>query len=176
MSACAGLFGSGSASWKEEVQLSDGRVIVVKRETVYVAGGDEWAINREGIKVNEHKLWFDDPGGSGKVIEWRSTKISPRTYPEFPLVFDVASGKPVIFSLVSISAACKVYSKYVYKNGGWVEEPLPERFEQHAANLLFGSQRNIPELVSLKEKRNRNSDVGYRRSASQAGPARKICD
>ncbi|MFM9438477.1 hypothetical protein ACFDR9_005584 [Janthinobacterium sp. CG_23.3] len=41
MSACVG----GSEKWKEEVQLSDGRVIVVERETIRARGGDEWAHN-----------------------------------------------------------------------------------------------------------------------------------
>jgi hypothetical protein len=37
MSVCS----SGSEKWKEEVQLSDGRIIVVERETIRERGGDE---------------------------------------------------------------------------------------------------------------------------------------
>ena len=35
MTAC----GAGSIKWKEEVQLSNGKVIVVEREAMYVSGG-----------------------------------------------------------------------------------------------------------------------------------------
>lgn len=175
MSACAGLFDLGGESWKEEVQLSDGRVIVIERETIREAGGDEWASNRSGTKDKEYKLWFAGPDSSGKIIEWHSTKISPNAWPEVPLVFDLVSGKPVIFSLTAISVGCEIYSKYVYENGTWIEEPLPENFDSHATNLLFGSRRDIPALVTLKEKRKRNDGAGYGRELYQAGPARKIC-
>ena len=42
MGANAGLFGFGdNKKWKEEVQLSDGRVIVVERELLTESGGDK---------------------------------------------------------------------------------------------------------------------------------------
>jgi len=58
------LFGSTrTEKWKEEVQLSDGPVIVVERETVMERGGDEWAINRSGtkpeFKLQVHHLSFE---------------------------------------------------------------------------------------------------------------------
>lgn len=175
MSACAGIFGSDGESWKEEVKLSDGRVIVIERETIREAGGDEWASNRGGTKPKEYKLWFADPDGSGKMIEWRSAKVSPKTWPEVPLVFDLISNKPTVFSLVAISVGCEVYSKYVYKNNEWIEESLPESFDSHETNLLFGSKRDIPALVTLGEKRNRNDGAGYGRELKQVGPVRKVC-
>lgn len=66
VSACG-----GSESWKEQVQLSDGRVIVVDRELIREAGGDEWVANRSGSKPKEYRIRFVDPDGSGKMIEWR---------------------------------------------------------------------------------------------------------
>ena len=58
MSAEAGLFGlfGGSNKWKEEVQLSDGRIITVERELLSEAGGDEWASNRSGSKPKEYRI------------------------------------------------------------------------------------------------------------------------
>lgn len=170
MSAC----GSGTEKWKEEVQLSDGRLIVVERELVREGGGDEWAFNRSGTKPKEYRIRFQYPDGSGKMVEWRSTKISPQTWPEVPLVFDVSAGQPIVFSLVAISSGWEVYSKYVYQNGLWAEEPLPEQFEQRTTNLLFGTKKDLPALVNLEEKRKRNDGVGYRKAVKQIGPTRKV--
>jgi len=53
MNAC-----SSSENWKEEVQLSDGRIIVVERERLGESGGDEWASNRSGSKPKEYRIRF----------------------------------------------------------------------------------------------------------------------
>jgi hypothetical protein len=50
--------------WGEEVQLSDGRIIVVERETRNEPGGDERAYNRAGIKPKEFRIRFVMPDGS----------------------------------------------------------------------------------------------------------------
>lgn len=171
MSGCAG----GSTKWEEEVQLSDGRIAVVEREAIYVGGGDEWASNRSGSKIDGYRIRYTSPDGSGKVIEWHSTKKSPQTYPEVPLVFDLATGQPTVFSLVAISSGCEVYSKYVYQGGAWVEELLSEQFEQQTTNLLFGSKRDLPKLLTLAEKNKRNSATHYRQAVKQIGPTRKVC-
>lgn len=171
MSGCAG----GSTKWKEEVQLSDGRIIVVEREAIYVGGGDEWASNRSGSKIDGYRIRYTSPDGSGRPVEWRSTKKSPKTYPEVPLVFDLPVGQPTVFSLVAISSGCEVYSKYVYQNGSWIEEPLPEQFEQLRTNLLFASKRNLPKLLALAEKSQRNAEPGHRQALKQIGPTRKVC-
>lgn len=172
MSACTG---TSDVSWKEEVQLSDGRVIVVEREAIYVGGGDEWASNRGGGKIDEERIRFASPDGTGKTVEWRSTKKDSQTYPEVPLVFDLHASQPTIYTLIGISNACEVYSKYVYQQGVWVEEPLPEQFRKQTTNLLFGSQRDLPKLLTLAEKNRRNSGDGYRQALKQIGPNRKVC-
>lgn len=171
MTAC----GVGSEKWKEEVQLSDGRVIVVERELIRERGGDEWASNRSGTKPKEYRIRFAPPDGSGKPIDWHSTKKSPQTWPEIPLVFDLDSGQPTVFSLVAISNGCEVYAKYVYKNGVWTEEPLSEQFEQHTTNLLFGSKKDMPPLVNIDDKKKRNGAIGYRKALKKIGPNRKVC-
>jgi hypothetical protein len=171
VSAC----GTGSEKWKEVVQLSDGHNIIVDREMTREAGGDELASNHSGSKPKAYYIRFEYPDGSGKSIEWHSTKIDSQTWPEVPLILDMESGQPVVFSIIGISSACEIYSKYVYRNGTWIEEPLPEQFEQHTTNLLFGTQKDLPELVNLEEKRKRNSGVGYRKALKQVGPSLKVC-
>ena len=109
--------GAGSIKWDEEVQLSDGKVIVVERELVLESGGDEWASNRSGVSPKENRMRFPNPDGSGKMIEWHSIKKSPQIYPEIPLILDIISGRLVVFSSVAKAGGCQIYSKYLYQNG-----------------------------------------------------------
>lgn len=169
MSAC-----SGDQKWKEEVQLSDGRIIVVERELLTEGGGDEWALNRSGSKPKEYRIRFEYPVGSGKMVEWRSIKQSPQTWPEFPLILDVESAQPVVFSKGFNQVGCEIYYKYLYRNGTWIEEPLPPKFEQRATNLLtFSNKENLP-LINLETKRKKNSDVRGRFDM-QVGPTHPVC-
>lgn len=178
MTADAGLFGFGGEKWKEEVQLSDGRGIVVDRELINEGGGDEWALNRSGTKPKEYRIRFAHPDGSGKTVEWRSTKKSPQTWPEIALVLDVEAGQPIVFSILAISAGCEIYSKYVFKNDTWIEEALPEKFDQRTTNLLLRLGTDMPKFVNLEKKQKINSGSegrGYRRALRQIGPTRKVC-
>lgn len=167
--------GAGSEKWKEEVQLGDGKVIVVERDAIYVAGGDEWASNSSGSKINEYRIRFEYPIGSTQIVEWRSIKKSPQTYPEVPLILDMVSSQPTVYTLIAISAGCEVYSKYVYQSGKWKEEKLAGYFEQHPTNLLFGTQKNLPRVLNLAEKYKRNGDSGYRNALKNVGPDLKVC-
>lgn len=168
MSAC----GAGSANWKEEVQLSDGRIIVVERETIRERGGDEWASNRSGSKPKEYRIRFSHPDGSGKIVEWRSIKET-ETWPEVPLIFDVEDGHPVVFTSVFTAGGGHIYSKYVYQNNAWLEEQLPEKFTQRATNLLVFDPIDIPEFVNLRTKREFDTDkMRGNRGFAQVGPTR----
>lgn len=173
MSGCAG----GSAKWKEEVQLSDGRTIVVEREIIRERGGDEWASNRSGTKPKEYRIRFASPDGLGKMIEWRSTKVSPRTWPEVPMILDVEDKLPIVFTSVFNEVGCHIYSKYVYRSSSWTEELLPETFPQRATNLLVFDPADIPEFVDLRTKHLFDSDkMRGNRGFARAGPTRKLCN
>ena len=176
MNAEAGLFGlGGNEKWKEEVQLSDGRIIVIEREQINEGGGDEWAFNRSGTKPKEFRIRFEYPDGSGKKVEWHSAKMDSFRWPEIPLVFQVESNRHTIYTLVAVSNACEIYSKYIYRNGVWVEEPLPDQFEPRLTNLFFGNRKGMPSLLDLAEKDKRNSGSGYRPALKQVGPNKKVC-
>lgn len=170
ISAC----GAGTEKWKEEVQLTDGKVIVIERETIRERGGDEWAFNRSGTKPKEYRIRLAYPVGAGQMIEWHSTKIDPQTWPEVPLILDMELGKPVILAIVAISSGCMAFSKYVYTNGIWIEETLPEHLDQRDANLLIFDDKDMQQFINLAIKREKNSDShtqGYRK----VGPNRKVC-
>ena len=149
MTAC----GASSEKWKEEVQLSDGKVIVVERELIREGGGDEWANNRSLSKPKEYRIQFSDSNDSKKMIEWHSTKKSPATWPEIPLILDVISGQFVVFSSLAKAGGCQVYNKYLYQNGTWVEEKLPPNFERRTTNLFVtGNGDALKRFVDVKTK------------------------
>jgi len=171
---CMSLF-PPTEKWKEEVQLSDGRIIIVERELEFKRGGGELARNRRGIKPAEHRIRFVYPEGSDKIIEWRSSKKFGDTYPETPLILDFESGHPIVFSAAGVAAGCEAHSKYIYKNDLWVEEALPnEGIEVRATNLFFDTSDDMPKFVDLEAKRKSMSEYA-RRSLKQVGPTRVFC-
>jgi hypothetical protein len=166
--------GSRTEKWKEEVQLSDGRMIVIERELINAGGGDEWASNRSGGKPKEYRIRFEFPVGTGKMIEWQSKKISVQTWPELPLIFDFESELPVVFSIVAVSAGLEVYSKYIYRNGAWIEDELPDTFEKKSTNLFLKLGVDMPSFVNLETKQKNNSKVNYPKFFKQVGPNRQV--
>ncbi len=166
---------SNSVKWVEEVQLSDGRIIVIERETLREGGGDEWVSNRSGTKPKEYRILFNYPDGQVNKIEWRSTKNSPSTWPESPLILDLEAGVPTIYTIVHISDACEIYSKYFFKDGIWLEAELPDIFEERATNLLLRDGVDMPTHVDLNKKHKFNNEIGYRKSLKKVGPKRKVC-
>jgi hypothetical protein len=167
--------GAASERWSERVQLSDGRVIVVERETLNEPGGDEWAFNRAGVKPREYRIRFVWPEGTGQMIEWKSIKKSPQTWPESPLIFDIEAGHPVVYTIVHVDPACEIYLKYRYEDSAWKEQRLPDRFEQRATKLLIRDGIDMPKFVTLQEKRTSNAEAGYRETLRQVGPDRQVC-
>jgi len=171
------LFGVGcSEKWKEEVQLSDGRIIIVEREMQSERGGDELAFNRSGTKPKKYSIQFIHPDESGKLIKWSSTKMSSSgTWPEIPLILNIELGHPIIYSLAGVSAGCEVYSKYIYRNGIWIEEALPDKFKELMSNLYARLHNDMPKYVDLETKRKWYSNIRTRRAVKQVGPMRKVC-
>lgn len=165
--------GAGSEKWKEEVQLSDGRVIVIERELVLERGGDEWASNHRGVKPKENRFRFTNPDGSGNVIEWHSIKNSPQRRPEIPLILDIVSDQFVVFSSVAKSGGCRIYLKYIYQNGVWVEEKLPSTFEQLATNLYVFQNEGL-KFINLEKKRENIADIRNQRFV-EVGPKHPNC-
>ena len=177
---CCGLLitacGASSEKWREEVQLSNGQIIVVERETVRERGGDEWAANRSGTKPKQYRIRFEHPAKSGNMVTFETQKSEEGGWPEVPLAFDILDDKPTVFTSLPVSLTCHVYSKYVYQNNLWEEKILTEHFELHPTNLLFGSKKDMPEILTLQDKLKRNSASGYHKSHRQVGPNFKVCD
>ena len=88
MSACAGLFGFGGTSWKEEVLLHDGSKIIVSRS---VSRGGRHEIGQQPA-YKEQSLSFTMPG-TKQSITWEdhySADIGSASF--LPMLVDVYQG------------------------------------------------------------------------------------
>lgn len=162
---------SGTTHWKEEVQLSDGRIIVVERETQFEGGGGEWAHNRSLSKPKERRIRFQFVNKAGGIVEWRSTK-EWRGWPEIPLIVDVYADQPIVITIGG--EPCEQYFKYIYKNGVWSEETLPRKVEVQKTNLYLREDGET-RFVSIAEKQKENSSVDYGKWLKQVGPDTRVC-
>ncbi|MDD2744878.1 MAG: hypothetical protein PHV02_21675 [Rhodocyclaceae bacterium] len=152
MSASAGLFGIGGASWKEEILLHDGNKIVVNRSQSR-GGGHE--IGQE-VPVAEHKITFMLPG-SHEAITWGTTFGSDINDSNLILLaLDVINGEPYI---ATTNAGCIAYNKwgrpnppyvfFKYDGKAWQRIPLEEfPAEIKEANLIIGIQQHERRLDS----------------------------
>lgn len=170
---------SKTVKWKEEVQLSNGRVIIVERATQHRPGGSEWAIGT-GWRPRQYLIRFKYPPGSDQVIEWRSIKMDVErgTEPEYPLLLDVGMEKNAlhIISIRGLRGFCFEYVRYVISNGAWSEVPLPVEFEPRDATLyLPAAALDIPKQVSLTLKRKENADIRYSMRFKKIGPKQTDC-
>jgi hypothetical protein len=176
--AALAITGCGkTVTWKEDVQLSDGRVIVIERATERVGGGDDLAHGGSGSRPATEIIRLTDPIGSGRqVVEWRSTKTDSHLWPEVPLVLDVENGNLFVIAGVTSSDSCITYSKYVFNSGALREELLPERFEKRRPNLLIMNGPSMPKSVDLATKNRENDDIRYPKGYREIGPRRTWCE
>lgn len=182
-SGISGCTSTTDLDWQEQVQLSDGRIIIVERELTLLGGAGRSFLPEMGTgKIDEERIRFPGSAGIDRTTEWHSTKRDYLTYPEIPLIFELdSSGQPIIFTIVPVTATaspCAKYSKYIYRNGVWTEEPLPERFHPLATNLWlarFPEKRYVPKLLTLEEKRKLNPTDEYAPALRQVGPTPKAC-
>jgi len=165
---------SKTVTWKEEVELSDGRTIVIERETFNAPGGGD--LRGPGYHPERYFLRMEYPTGSGRQVEWFSTKKSPDYFnPESPLVLEIEGDTLVVFSIVAQTGGCWAYSKYVYQNGHWSEETLPDEFPERATNLILRDAIEMPEFVRIEDTRKNNRGDGYSRLLKKVGPKRIAC-
>lgn len=111
LSACAGRFGIGGDSWKEEVLLHDGQKIIVERYQTY---GGRHEIG-QSPPVKEFTIVFRLPG-SGKRITWTSEYGAGRT--DFELAaLHILNDTPYLVTLPNL---CLSYNKWGRPNPPYV--------------------------------------------------------
>ena len=150
MTACAGLFGH-SKGWKEEVQLHDGRVIVVER--YFNLDGYPTPDSHERALLDE-TITFTLPE-SNKVILWKTEFRNDVPEPNSLglLLLDVVGGIPYI---ATSPAGCISYNKwgrpnppyvlFKYINDGWKRISL----EEFPPELVRANLMSTPDSRMLK--------------------------
>lgn len=172
---------SKTIEWTEEVALSNGQTMMIERETRHRPGGGE-IFRSSGWRPELYiiRLKHDYPPRYNLEIEWRTTKWDGDrvTDPEMPLVLDIDPVKkvPYIITYHGLRGACFEYLRYVYRDGGWYEDPLSAEFEPREANLyIAGAALDIPRQVSLKEKRAVLDNFQYSMRFKKIGPKQADC-
>ena len=156
--------GNVDVSWKEEVKLADGQVIIVKRTAQgkalgEIGGPGGWRANRMTLEIDRPRLPTNPP-------EWSQRWV--------PMLFDYDAQANEWF-LVATFYTCidwydlgrprLPYVQYRTRDGRWEEVPLDPRLFGRSANLLTGvNARGEPALVSLevKEKEDRGAGKKFR--------------
>ena len=129
MSACAGLFGNGSTSWKEEVLLHDGSKIIAERT---VERGGRHEIGQEP-PIKEQSLSFILPGTNEKVT-WEDKFTEDVGGANFlPKLLDIRDG---VAYLVASPMGCLSYNKWGRPNPPYV---------------IFNYQGKAWQRITLKE-------------------------
>ena len=164
MNAEAGLFGSDSVRWKEEVLLHDGNKIIVERTQVH-----DWKMPHEpttrNAPVSEERLTFSLPGESQKIV-WNISfdDNKPEGTSLTLLMLDVLDGTPY---LATSPAGCIAYNKwgrpnppyvfFKYDGKAWQRIPLedfPAELQKtnvmvgdYQANYFTAEERDAPFLT-----------------------------
>lgn len=146
MNAPAGLFGIGghTMTWKEEILLHDGQIIVAER--FYNLGGYPTLESTERAALDE-RVTFNLPGTGQKIIwrtDFRDTTPNPNSLNL--ILFDVVNGVPYI---ATYPAGCIAYNKwqrpnppqilFKYENDQWKRIALAEfPVDLTKANVIVG--------------------------------------
>lgn len=154
LSAC----GDKRISWREEVELQDGSVLVVARTAKTAPFGE---IGGPG--------GWENKGMTLEVLELKSIDKPPLwDFPFVPIVFDRDS-KTGEWFLVATFYSCQSwydlgrpklpYVEYRVRDGVWQRMPLSPEVMGRTANMLTDIRSGgEPPLVNLREKRARMAD------------------
>lgn len=133
MSANAGIFGIGGASWKEEVQLHDGTKIIMKRSQTR---GGRHEIGQE-TPIERHTITFNLPKTDQAVIWETDSGPEPEKSSLILLAVDVVGGVPYI---ATTPAGCIAYNKWQRPNPPYVFFKFDGRAWQRVALANFPVQ------------------------------------
>lgn len=174
--ACTGLPGIGhTMSWKEEVKLHDGQVVIVDR--FYNLGGYP-AIDSHNRSLVDETLTFSVPGSSKEIVwktEFRNDLPEPSSLG--PLLLDVVDGTPY---LATSPAGCIAYNQwgrpnppyvlFKYVNQAWQRIQLDE----FPAVLVDSNLMSRPDSLVLKPYYTLEQVEGWMQGRNIAPEARTI--
>jgi hypothetical protein len=156
--------GNVDVSWKEEVKLSDGQVIIVKRTAEgkalgEIGGPGGWRATRMTLEIDRPRLPTNPPAWSQRWV---------------PMVFDYDARAKEWFVVATFYTCVDwrdlgrpklPYLHYRARDGRWEEAPLGTHLIGTKANLLTGVDASgEPGLVTIdaKERRDRGAYISYR--------------
>ena len=187
MNAEAGLFGFGgnTMSWKEEVLLHDGKIIVAER--FYNLGGYPTLESRERAALDETAT-FSLPGTNKKITwktDFRDTEPEPNSLNL--ILFDVVKGVPYI---ATYPAGCIAYNKwkrpnppqilFKYENDQWKRIAVAEfPAELTKANVIVGrpATKLLKSFYTMEQVNEENHDIDtpeYKTILREALPKERI--
>lgn len=188
LNACAGLFGLGGDTWKEEVLLHDGQKVIVERSQTY--GGRSEPGQSGAGPIKEHTIRFMLPG-TNQSVSWTSEYSTEAGRTNFNLLaVQVLQGVPYVVTEPNL---CLSYNKwgrpnppyvfFKYEGNAWQRislEQLPVEFKtiNVAHNTLGQDARDLVQmgtvpLEKIKEM-NRSSNPYYRSILREALPQERI--
>jgi hypothetical protein len=152
--------GNVDVSWKEEVKLADGQIIIVKRTAEgkalgEIGGPGGWRATRMTLEIDRPELPHKPPAWSERWV---------------PMLFDFDPGTREWF-LVATFYTCidwremgapeLPYVQYLARDGRWDKVPLDPKLIGRRANLLTGvNARGEPDLVNVEAKERRDRGAG----------------
>ena len=146
--------------WKEEVQLQDGRVIVVTQKRRYERVYDG---NSTGDITRESWLTFSLPESENKVVVWNE-KLKPR-------ILNIDQGKIYVVGWPPTSREFDLYGKvkpgwicFVLSDGKWERISLNQVPKTiWGTNLLLGGKpKNDLTFISLIQKKSKEMNGDHR--------------
>jgi hypothetical protein len=139
---------SATKSWKEEVQLHDGRVLVVER---FFNLGDYPTVDSRERSLLDETITFSLPNSTKRKIEFRNDLPEPNSLG--PLLLDIVGGVPYI---ATSPAGCIAYNKwgrpnppyvlFKFVNDEWKKIPLKE----FPPELVHANLMSTPDSGMLK--------------------------
>jgi hypothetical protein len=169
--ACGGS-DSGKSSWQEQVQLSDGRIVVVERQLQYhdtreLGGLAERIADRTILrfKLGDKEVLPDLTAG---IPAPEDSNPRARSTGELPLIFDVDAESHTYFVITIVNncnraselgLTVRPYFEYRVVGDHWERHPVSLSKLGRKTNLLL-KEAKMGDPVSLEEKA-RSNDVGY---------------
>ena len=145
------------SKWKEEVQLSDGNVLLVTREVHYIPSGGEMFRSSPWIAGSE-RLTFVDPATKQQltwqlpekdhtyVQNWSRKQVTERTEPlRVAWYLDRYDGQFVLVAMQTVCGATALkgepqYRAYFMSPSGTREVPMSEIHPSAPANMAFDAR------------------------------------
>jgi hypothetical protein len=143
LSAC-----SKTISFKEEVELAPGNVIVIAHQRDYEKACEGFSC---GWRMTESRILKSE----GIPVQWSGRVV--------PMVISRNAEGGLV--LIAFEGYCQgpPYQQFALRNGRWEVEQLSSEFHGKVANLLVedtGSER-LPQLLTLKDKDKLNRRPGF---------------